>query len=238
MALSIVHECSALVRQILTQSGKTCYLTKWQRFLEWSRCHYPSLDTVTIPVVLDYLLAFKTSGLAISSIRVHLAALTAFLPPVEGTSIFTHPTTVCFMKGLLSTFPPVVKLLSPWDLHLVFSALRRLPFEPMATCSMTPPPNERGIPGCCHLGQMSQQAHCHDGRPSLHGASQAKVSLRLHPQILPSVVSKFHLSQSIHLPVFHPNFPPTEPCSLLMFSAPWCSTSTGLDLFRGCRDST
>lgn len=31
-----------------------------------------------------------------------------------------------------------------------------------------------------------------------------KVSLRLHPKILSNVVSKFHLNQSIHLPVFYP----------------------------------
>lgn len=50
-------------------------------------------NTAILLVVLDYLLILKKSGLFISSLKVHLSAITAFHQQVEAYSIFSHPTT-------------------------------------------------------------------------------------------------------------------------------------------------
>lgn len=92
------YACSPPVQQILHQSRKEstrmCYRVKWHHFLEWAHRHHYSLDMMTISAILDYLLALKTLVLGLSSFSVHLAALSAFLPPVVGCSIFTCPTII------------------------------------------------------------------------------------------------------------------------------------------------
>lgn len=77
------------MRQILTQSRrettKACYQPKWKCFTTWARYPHHSLNMVSIPVVLD-------DCLALSSIRVHLAAFSAFLAPVDAPwSLCTPP---------------------------------------------------------------------------------------------------------------------------------------------------
>lgn len=57
-------------------------------------------SAMCLPTVLDYLLHLRWSGLAHSSIKVHLAAISAFLPPVDGASIFSHLTSTRFLRGL------------------------------------------------------------------------------------------------------------------------------------------
>lgn len=73
----------------------------------------------------------KTTELLLSSIKIPLAALAAFHTTIEGFSVFTHPTTVRFIKGLFNLFPPVKEPSPLWDLNFILSSLRRTQFEPV-----------------------------------------------------------------------------------------------------------
>lgn len=70
---------------------------------------HSTTTSVFILVVLVYLLHLCRSDLAHSSVQIYLAALSAFLPPVDGFSIFMHPPTALFLHGLLNIFPSVGK---------------------------------------------------------------------------------------------------------------------------------
>lgn len=87
---------------------------------------YPQLS----PLPKDIRFSFELT-LCTSSSALHL--------PFSGgeTLYLLHMTTVCFMKGLIRTFPLVVKPTPQWELNFVLSILTGKPFEPMATYAMT-----------------------------------------------------------------------------------------------------
>nr|XP_014433438.1 uncharacterized protein LOC106732612 [Pelodiscus sinensis] len=99
----IEDRCSQQVKDILLhsrrQSTRKTYQQKWVRAKVEPRV--PPLNTI-----LDYIMDLKASGLSISSLRVHLSAIAAFHTSVDGFSIFNHPITKRFLKGLQNVYPP------------------------------------------------------------------------------------------------------------------------------------
>ncbi|KAM7164069.1 uncharacterized protein RBU57_008131 [Macrochelys suwanniensis] len=133
--------CSAPVRQVLLESRKPStrltYEAKWKRFSVWCAQEQISPLLAPVPSILDYILHLKDNHFALGSLKVHLAAISAFHPGADGRSIFAHPMA-------LLCDPP----------YTIFH--------------------------------------------------KDKVQLRPHPSFLPKVVSRFHMSQDIFLPVFFP----------------------------------
>lgn len=89
-----------------------------------------------LPIVLDYFLELKNSGLSLSSIRVHLEAVNAFQDKIDGFLTFTHLIMKCFLVGLQNLYPKVHSPTSTWDLNLVLKGLMIPTFEPLVTCSL------------------------------------------------------------------------------------------------------
>lgn len=131
---------SALVRAFLMDSRKLsirmAYLAKWKRFTLWSLWRKILPLEAPLPVVLDYLHYLKKEGLAVSSIRIHFAAISAFHPVANGQSVFSNPICARFLKGLECLYLQVHQCLPPWDLNRVVSRLMGPPFEPVATCPL------------------------------------------------------------------------------------------------------
>lgn len=73
------------------------------------------------PDILEYMLTPLSSILAFGSLWVHLAAICAFHPPLDNSSVFMHPVTARFLKGILKSFPPVVKIKPKCDLRYVLT---------------------------------------------------------------------------------------------------------------------
>ncbi|XP_050804595.1 uncharacterized protein LOC127048745 [Gopherus flavomarginatus] len=132
--------CSTPVHEVLMGSRKpstrATYTAKWKRFSCW--CSEKALRPTETPVttLLDYIWSLKTQGLALSSLRVHLAAISAFHPGVDGCSVFSHPMVARFLKGLERLYPQIRPPAPSWDLNLVLTRLMAPPFEPLATCSL------------------------------------------------------------------------------------------------------
>lgn len=62
---------------------RACYAAKWKCFISWAQRYHFLLHAVSVPIILDYLLELKNSGLMLSSSHVHLLALSAFLPHMD-----------------------------------------------------------------------------------------------------------------------------------------------------------
>nr|XP_042702465.1 uncharacterized protein LOC122173017 [Chrysemys picta bellii] len=133
------RRCSEGVRHVLLESRKPstrrAYLAKWSRFSRWAGEWGTSPVSALLQLILEYLLHLRTQGLAPSSVRVHLAAILAFHPLVQGCSVFSHAMTRRFLKGLDWSFPYAKTPVPQWDLNLVLSRLTGPPFELLATCS-------------------------------------------------------------------------------------------------------
>lgn len=102
----------------------------------------------SLQLVLEYLLVLKQKGLAFSSVRVQLAAISAFH---HSRSVFSHKMVIHFLKDLVRVFPQIKETIPPWDLTLVLSKLTDLPFEPLMTCSLL----EGGLFGGHYVSQES-----------------------------------------------------------------------------------
>ncbi|KAL0150783.1 hypothetical protein M9458_053901 [Cirrhinus mrigala] len=74
-------------------------------------------------------------GLAHSTLRVYLAAISAYHAPLGGLSVGKDPLVVRFLRGALRLRPPVRPRVPTWDLAVVLEALCRPPFEPIAESS-------------------------------------------------------------------------------------------------------
>lgn len=101
--------CLEAIKQILLSSWhnttRIIYINKWTRFRCWCASHQMDAAHALLPFILDYILRLKSSGLANSSIRLQLEAITTFHSPIDGHSVFTHVLMKCFLIGIQNLYP-------------------------------------------------------------------------------------------------------------------------------------
>nr|XP_025038502.1 uncharacterized protein LOC112545154 [Pelodiscus sinensis] len=200
--------CSDQVKGILLYSRKDStrktYLSKWSRFTRW---HAPKdLDPLISPlnVVLEYILQLQATGLSISSLRVHAAAIAAFHHHIEGKSVFFHPMMTRFFKGLINLNLPYRPPPPAWSLDLVLDVLTRPPFEPLATVLMPVLTMKvLFLLAITSARRVSELAALMSSPPYTVFTKDA-VTLRSHPAFLPKVCTEFHINEPIVLPCFYP----------------------------------
>lgn len=195
------------VEEVLLHSRKlsthTTYLQKWCRFLSW--CSNKNLDPAIAPLhkIFDYILSLKDAGLALASLKVHRSAITSFHQPVEGWSIFAHPITRRFIKGLSNLFPPRSVPPPSWNLELVLDTLTRAPFEPLATCPQSMTLKVVFLLAITSARRVSELAALLVVLPYTI-FNRDNIILHSHPSFIAKVCSDFHVNEPIVLPSFYP----------------------------------
>ncbi|KAJ1178964.1 hypothetical protein NDU88_004203 [Pleurodeles waltl] len=134
--LNLPQDCMEILREAKRPSTRSAYASKWKRFCIW--CLHNNIDPVSCgeQSILPYLLSLAKSGLQLSSIKVHLAAITAYRKSPSQTSFFRIPIIKDFLEGLKKVFPPIRKPSPPWELNVVLSRLMLPPFEPIHKASL------------------------------------------------------------------------------------------------------
>ncbi|XP_075781544.1 uncharacterized protein LOC142828046 [Pelodiscus sinensis] len=200
--------CSEQVKAILLHSRKestrNTYLAKWQRFSNW--CLQNDIQPLSSPLqyVLDYILHLRNSGLALSSLKVHLAAISAFHHPVEGSSLFSHVITKRFLKGLINLYPPRRALSPSWNLDLVLDTIMYPPFEPLASVSLHMLTMKTVFLLAITSARRVSELGALMASPPFMVFSKDTVMLQLHPDFIPKVCSSFHINEPIVLSAFYP----------------------------------
>ncbi len=123
------------ILQSRAPSTRKLYALKWRVFTSW--CGDCQLDPVHCPVgtVLEFLQARLSTGLAHSTLKVYVAAISAHHASLGGQSAGKNPLITRFLHGAMRLMPPVRSRIPPWDLAVVFNALYRPPFEPIEEIS-------------------------------------------------------------------------------------------------------
>lgn len=123
---------------------------------------------------------------------------------MNGTSVFTYPTTIRFIKGLFNIFPPVLKPTSSWDLNLVLCTLTKPPLELLAIFYFTH--LSMKVTFLVAITSAKQVSELAAMMADTHHTIfyKDKESLQLYPKFLPKVVSGFCLNLCIHILIFHP----------------------------------
>lgn len=181
------------------------YDATWKNFCEWCANKGVSLSSVTIPVVLEYLMDGVDRGLAPNTIRRQVAALSTVFTCTNSTSLSHHPAVRSFIKGVTNTRPPVVHRYPSWELPRVLQALTRSPFEPLGSCPLHLLSYKVAFLVAVTSARRVSELAALSVREDLCTFHQDRVVLRLDPLFIPKVNSLFHRAQEIILPDFCPN---------------------------------
>lgn len=196
--------CSDQVRRVLLNSRRDStrktYLAKWSRFTHW--CDTKGLNPSVSPLhaVLDYVLHLHTSGISIPSLKVHLAVITAFHRPINGRSVFAHPITKRFLKGLHNLNPPHRPSPPVWNLNLMLDVLTRSPFDLLATTSLQLLTTKVVFLIAITSARRMSKIAALMASPPYTIFNKDSVILRLHPTFHPKVCSDFHINEPVVFP--------------------------------------
>ncbi len=112
-------------------SMRKLYALKWKVFTSWCSDH--QVDPVNCPVgtVLEFLQDRFTAGLAPSTLKVYVAAISAYHITLGGMSMGKDPLVSRFLRGTLRLRPAARTRVLTWDLAIVLQGLSLAPFEPL-----------------------------------------------------------------------------------------------------------
>lgn len=202
--MSFSDRVSNILLNHIKPSTRSSYALKWSRFLNWLKSSHISPTTADLPTVFEFLLSLKDAGLSHSSIRVYLAALSAYHVKVDSFTLFSHPLSKQFLRGLLKVYPSIKTKPVPWDLPLVLRCLTKPPFEPAATTELRLLSWKVlflvAVTSARRVGELAAL----DIRQPYLVFLPHSVRLTTNVTFLPKVVSEFHMNSAIILPDFYP----------------------------------
>ncbi len=110
------------------------YSSKWGVFESW--CLTRAIDPVNCPVgpVLEFLQERMTAGVAATTLRVNVAAITA-RRELDEIPLGRHRLVSAFMRGVRWLRPARRTAVPSWDLSVVLEGLVTAPFEPLESAS-------------------------------------------------------------------------------------------------------
>ncbi|KAL0161741.1 hypothetical protein M9458_045466, partial [Cirrhinus mrigala] len=122
---------SGLSTEVVETILQKLYALKWKFFTSW--CGERQQDPANCPIgtVLEFLQARFSTGLAHSTLKVYVAAISAYHAPLGGMPVGKNPLVIRFLRGVLRLRPPTRPHVPTWDLAVVLEALCKPPFEPI-----------------------------------------------------------------------------------------------------------
>ncbi|KAL0151374.1 hypothetical protein M9458_053368, partial [Cirrhinus mrigala] len=113
--------------QARAPSTRRLYDLKWRIFVNWCS----SRGRCGIKSVLSFLQGGLDRHLSASTLKVHVAAISANHDLVGGRSVGKHDLVIRFLRGAQRLNPPRPHLIPSWDLAVVLQGLQQDPFEPL-----------------------------------------------------------------------------------------------------------
>lgn len=214
--LNLPQDCMYILKEAKRPSTRASYAFKWKRFYLWCARNHFDPTKGQAEVILPYLLHLARAGLKYSSIRVHLAAITAYRKSPAQPSFFQMQVVKGFLQGLKKVYPPVRPPSPPWELNLVLSRLMAPPFEPIHKATLPHLSWKTAFLVAITSARRISEIQALCTKQPYTVFHHNRVVLRTHPSFLPKVVSDFHINQTISLPSFFPN--PSSPAERSLHS--------------------
>ncbi len=177
----------------------------------------------SIRAVLSFLQQGLERRLSPSTLKVYVAAISAYHNPVEGKSVGKHNLVVRFLRGARRLNPPRPPSLPSWDLALVLRDLITAPFEPlqsvelkflsMKTLLLT------ALASIKRVGDL--QAFSVDDSCLQFGPADSSATLRSRPGYVPKVPTTPFRDQVVNLQAL----PPEEADPALALLCPYRTAS-------------
>ncbi len=110
------QEVALTITSARAPSTRRAYTLKWNLFVEWCSSHQEDPRRCSIRAVLSFLQQGLERRLSPSTLKVYVAAISAYHDPVEGKSVGKHNLVVRFLRGARRLNPPRPPSLPSWDL--------------------------------------------------------------------------------------------------------------------------
>ncbi|KAI2648125.1 ORF V: Enzymatic polyprotein [Labeo rohita] len=117
--------------QARAPSTRRLYDLKWRIFVNWCSSRGEDPRRCGVESVLSFLQGGLDRHLSASTLKVHVAAISANHDLMGGRSVGKHDLIIRFLKGARRLNPPRPHLIPSWDLAVVLQGLQRDPFEPL-----------------------------------------------------------------------------------------------------------
>ena len=124
------------ITQSRAPSTRRLCASKWSVFSKW--CATQNLDprACGVPRVLSFLQVLLEKGRSPSTLKVYVAAITAFAETTLGRAMGRNELIIRFLRGARRMNPPRPPSVPSWDLSLVLAALEAFPFEPLESADL------------------------------------------------------------------------------------------------------
>ncbi|CAJ0950310.1 unnamed protein product [Ranitomeya imitator] len=186
-------------------SSSRIYYRTWKAYFRWCESNRVPPMFFSLPSLLAFLQAGLDSGLALSSLKGQVSALSILFQK----TLASRPQVKTFFQGVAHAVPPYRAPVEAWDLNLVLDVLKVSPFEPLREIPLSVLSWKVAfLVAITSIRRVSELAAL-SCRPPFLVIHQDKVVFRTPPSFLPKVVSTFHLNEDIVLPSFCPA--PTHP---------------------------
>ncbi len=127
---SLPVEVQETIASARAPATRKLYSSKWDVFGSW--CLARAIDPVNCPVcpVLEFLQEKLTTGVAVTTLRVYVAAIVA-RRVLDEIPLGRHRMVSAFMHGVRRLRPVRPIAVPSWDLSVVLEGLVAAPFEPL-----------------------------------------------------------------------------------------------------------
>ncbi|XP_060545540.1 uncharacterized protein LOC132711180, partial [Pantherophis guttatus] len=181
------------------------YESSWRTFCSWCRLHHVDPTSASVPDILVFLQDGFDKGLAPSTLKRQVAALSTVLSKEATIPLTLDPSIKGFLKGASNIRPTMIHRYPTWDLTLVLQALTSPPFEPLGSASLKLLSFKVTFLLAITSARRVSELAALSIRQDLCIFKPNTVVLRLDPAFLPKINSSFHRSQEIILPDFCPS---------------------------------
>nr|XP_054590865.1 uncharacterized protein LOC129154747 [Nothobranchius furzeri] len=187
-------------------STRASYARCWQRFSAW--CSFRDVDpgSCSLHEVLRYLRHRFDKGRTASTLKVHLAAISANHLLVDGRSVGAHYSVTQFLRGVRRLRPPLCRPAPARDLPLVLQALCGPPFEPMTTAPLEVVSVKTAFLLAVTTAKRVSELHALDISPAYlrWKADGSGVTLWPNVAFLPKVLPSGYVNAAIELGAYFP----------------------------------
>lgn len=135
-SLSLSGRVLDTINESRAPSTRRLYSLKWSVFSAWCSARSADPTSCDVPMILSFLQEMMDGGRSPSTLKVYVAAISAFHEPTSFGSVGRHELIIRFLRGARRLRPPRPPTVPPWDLSTVLSALKAEPFEPLASAEL------------------------------------------------------------------------------------------------------
>ncbi|XP_070410731.1 uncharacterized protein [Nothobranchius furzeri] len=135
-ASGLPHDVVATIQSARAPSTIASYAAKWAAFQNWCAERNVQALSCQLADVLSFLQILMDRGLAFSTVKTYAAAISSCHQGFGDRSVFNHPLTKRFLKGVRRNRPVSRPLFPQWDLTVVLHGLSEAPFEPLDQVSL------------------------------------------------------------------------------------------------------